>query len=261
MAFPLHQSQLKQNFYPSLGGLSRLAGQQVNLHRSIHTSLFLQNRSIYEDTEDFTPSRSNRTGLTRQYHENEERHTDINSSSYYDEDEGSSGFRRSNRGRFENRRGGNHSYDDFDGRGRSFDNFEGRGRRQDFNYDNFDATDGPDGPVDASTLPEVKKDFFKPTEQLISRTPEENSSFLRDHKITVTGETIPPPIQEFADFDFPREFLNKLQQFASPTAIQAQGWSVAFNGQDFIGVGQVSNICVKPFKNYNWMLDLTFQYM
>ena len=62
---------------------------------------------------------------------------------------------------------------------------------------------------------------------------------MKTHDISVKGNSIPAPIQAFSDHEFPERVQNLLQEFEAPTAIQAQGWSVALSGKDLIGIGQV----------------------
>ena len=94
--------------------------------------------------------------------------------------------------------------------------------------------------VDKSNLITIKKNFFSPTEQLLSRVDSDNQRFLAEHNISIQGSNISPPIQQFSDHEFPDNLVNKLKQFSAPTAIQAQGWSIALSGEDLIGIGQVS---------------------
>ena len=222
------------------------------VRRSLHTSLSVTNRgSTYEDYEDNDDnfSRNNRRGGRQSGlglgDEDDEfpsrrragRQSDLG---YYDRDDdfssrrdggggGGGGYR--GRGGF---RGGR---DDYRNRNGNFGGGGGGGRQSfDFDSSEFSSIE----PIDTSTLPEVKKDFFEPSEQLKARNPEENNSYLKENNITVRGENVPPPIQQFTDYNFPPQFLKQMQEFTAPTPIQAQGWSIAMSGKDFVGIGQVS---------------------
>ena len=106
-------------------------------------------------------------------------------------------------------------------------------------YDNANEQ-GCDDTHESVDLPSIEKNFFKPSSALLSRSTEENEEYLRAHNINVKGSDAPPPIQSFSEQEFPERVLSLLQEFDAPTAIQAQGWSVALSGKDLIGIGQVS---------------------
>jgi len=62
-------------------------------------------------------------------------------------------------------------------------------------------------------------------------------------EITVNGDNIPNPNQEFEEGNFTSEVLAtiKKQGFAIPTAIQAQGWPIALSGRDMVGIAQTGS--------------------
>ncbi|XP_075978960.1 uncharacterized protein LOC142978406 [Anticarsia gemmatalis] len=68
----------------------------------------------------------------------------------------------------------------------------------------------------------------------------DSDDYRSEHNITVIGEDIPDPYTEIDSSGFPsyiKEFL-KEQGFAKPTVIQSQGWPIALNGQNFVGIAQ-----------------------
>jgi len=87
----------------------------------------------------------------------------------------------------------------------------------------------------------LEKDLFKPTEELSQRSAEDNKKFLEENNMILQGEDLPPAIQKFSEQEFPEGFQQKLEKFPSPTPIQAQGWSIALSGRDFIGIGQTGS--------------------
>ena len=69
--------------------------------------------------------------------------------------------------------------------------------------------------------------------------------FRAEHEITLVkgSERAPNPIFEFADGGFP-DYINKELSragFKAPTPIQAQGFSIALSGADFVGVAQTGS--------------------
>ncbi|KAF2363371.1 DEAD/DEAH box helicase domain [Trinorchestia longiramus] len=96
-------------------------------------------------------------------------------------------------------------------------------------------------PVDIKNLPPLRKDFFQPNEEVLQEPVEHHENFLKQHKITVTGRDVPPPIQKFSDHQFPEGISKNLAAFDAPTPIQAQGWSIALKGLDMIGIGQTGS--------------------
>ncbi|KAJ2944281.1 hypothetical protein O0L34_g18267 [Tuta absoluta] len=68
----------------------------------------------------------------------------------------------------------------------------------------------------------------------------EVDDFRNEHNITVIGKEIPRPYTDIEKSDFPdyiKTFL-KQQGFQKPTVIQAQGWPVALNDQNLVGIAQ-----------------------
>lgn len=111
-----------------------------------------------------------------------------------------------------------------------------------FNYDLTRAKAMKRQPkVDMRRLPLLKKDFFVPTPELERRSAAENEKYLAENNIIVSGQDLPPAIQQFSEYDFGEKISARLQQYDAPTAIQAQGWSIALQGRDLIGVGEVND--------------------
>lgn len=66
------------------------------------------------------------------------------------------------------------------------------------------------------------------------------NDYRNEHNITVKGDNVPDPYIEINNCEFPeyiKEFLNE-QGFSKPTVIQSQGWPIALNGQNFVGIAQ-----------------------
>jgi len=122
-----------------------------------------------------------------------------------------------------------------------FGNSNNRSNNNGFGNDYSNTTHHHNEAVDKSNLITIKKNFFSPTEQLLSRVDSDNQRFLAEHNISIQGSNISPPIQQFSDHEFPDNLVNKLKQFSAPTAIQAQGWSIALSGEDLIGIGQTGS--------------------
>jgi len=95
--------------------------------------------------------------------------------------------------------------------------------------------------LDSSKNVPLEKNLFKPTAELLERSAEDNKNYLAEHNITLDGTDLPPPVQKFSDQEYPDGFQAKLERFSAPTAIQAQGWSIAMSGRDFIGIGQTGS--------------------
>lgn len=75
------------------------------------------------------------------------------------------------------------------------------------------------------TLTPFQKNFYRPCESVLTRTPQEIERFHRKHEITTKGRDVPPPLLEFSEGGFPDYAMREIQKcgFDKPTAIQAQG--------------------------------------
>lgn len=75
------------------------------------------------------------------------------------------------------------------------------------------------------------------------RSKEEVDQYRLAKEITVKGNNIPNPTQNFMEGNFPDSLMQELikQGFAEPTAIQAQGWPIALSGRDMVGIAQTGS--------------------
>ncbi|XP_018016385.1 DEAD-box ATP-dependent RNA helicase 20 [Hyalella azteca] len=152
------------------------------------------------------------------------------------EDEDDDEYRqRSRRGPMRGRYGGGQSWNN---RRQNFDNSSFRPRHNQKFSDSFSEDTKP---INLEDLPPLKKDFLNLNPELMDQPKEHHQDFLRQHKIIISGQDIPPPIQKFQDHEFPEGIMKSLAQFDAPTPIQAQGWSIALKGLDMVGIGQTGS--------------------
>lgn len=93
------------------------------------------------------------------------------------------------------------------------------------------------------TLQPLRKNFYKPSASVLSRTRTEIEDFHRKHEITVRGQDSVQPIFEFNEVGFPSYITTELahQGFKQPTVIQSQSWPVAMAGRDLVGIAQTGS--------------------
>jgi len=156
-------------------------------------------------------------------------------------------------GRFEDRRGGGgmrgggrggggfRGGNDRFGGGRGGGGFDRRGGGS-FN-------DGPGGSLknvrwDDYTLVPIEKNFYNPQPSIANADPRDVEAFRNEHQITIQrGSNVPNPITSFNEGGFPDYVLGEISRkgFKSPTAIQAQGWSLALSGLNTVGIAQTGS--------------------
>ncbi|XP_058835248.1 uncharacterized protein LOC131692296 [Topomyia yanbarensis] len=92
-------------------------------------------------------------------------------------------------------------------------------------------------------LEPFQKDFYQPHPNVLTRTQEEVQAFREDMQVTVMGNSVPHPAQNFEEGNFPDFVMNEInkQGFPAPTAIQAQGWPIALSGRDLVGIAQTGS--------------------
>uniref|UniRef100_A0A1L8DH98 RNA helicase n=2 Tax=Nyssomyia neivai TaxID=330878 RepID=A0A1L8DH98_9DIPT len=92
-------------------------------------------------------------------------------------------------------------------------------------------------------LPAFPKDFYQPHPRALARTDTDIANFRHMMEITVSGNRVPHPNQNFDEGGFPEYVMREIskQGFASPTAIQAQGWPIALSGRDMVGIAQTGS--------------------
>ncbi|CAD8167338.1 unnamed protein product [Paramecium pentaurelia] len=91
----------------------------------------------------------------------------------------------------------------------------------------------------------IKKVFINKPIQSISSV-ETIKEFRAQHNIFIRSQhvNVPDPIMRFEDVScFPQMLMDLLIKagFKGPTAIQAQGWSIALSGHDLIGIAQTGS--------------------
>ncbi|XP_071442113.1 probable ATP-dependent RNA helicase DDX17 isoform X1 [Hetaerina americana] len=96
---------------------------------------------------------------------------------------------------------------------------------------------------DLKTLQPFTKDFYVPHPNIMRRNIREVEQYRSSKEITVKGNNVPFPNQHFEEGNFPDYVMREIrkQGFAEPTAIQAQGWPIALNGRDMVGIAQTGS--------------------
>jgi ATP-dependent RNA helicase DDX5/DBP2 len=92
------------------------------------------------------------------------------------------------------------------------------------------------------SLVPFKKNFYQPSETAQGRSTEEIRVFSEQHEITCKGANIPHPIDNFGE-GLPDYILQEIsrQGFEKPTAIQAQGLSIALSGRNLVGIAKTGS--------------------
>lgn len=96
---------------------------------------------------------------------------------------------------------------------------------------------------DVEQLEPFSKDFYQPHPNIVARTPEQVEMFRTTMKITVAGNRVPLPNEDFCESNFPENIMREIlkQGFAIPTPIQSQGWPIALSGRDLVGIAQTGS--------------------
>lgn len=96
---------------------------------------------------------------------------------------------------------------------------------------------------DTESLPRFEKNFYREHPIVQSRSNAEVDEYRQAKEITVTGRNCPKPCQSFEETNLPEYLANVIRRmkFTTPTAIQAQGFSVALSGRDLVGVAQTGS--------------------
>ena len=92
-------------------------------------------------------------------------------------------------------------------------------------------------------LEPFQKDFYVPHPSVMGRAAEEVQTFREQMQITVMGNNVPHPCQNFEEGNFPEYVMTEIkkQGFPRPTAIQSQGWPIALSGRDMVGIAQTGS--------------------
>jgi len=100
-------------------------------------------------------------------------------------------------------------------------------------------------PVDWSrlTLPVFQKNFYREHPSITALPEDQVANWRKSAEMHVTGQNIPRPVTGFREANFPGYLLKEIAKagFTKPTAIQAQGWSMAMSGRDMIGVAETGS--------------------
>ncbi|GAB6032664.1 putative ATP-dependent RNA helicase ddx17 [Chamberlinius hualienensis] len=96
---------------------------------------------------------------------------------------------------------------------------------------------------DLSRLQPFEKDFYREHPEVARRSTMEVDGYRRSKEITVRGRDLPNPILRFEEGEFPDYVMQSFreQNFVEPTSIQAQGWPVALQGRDLVGIAQTGS--------------------
>lgn len=96
---------------------------------------------------------------------------------------------------------------------------------------------------DISRLAPFEKNFYQPSQIVLSRPAYEVEQYRNEKDITLRGKGCPNPIQYFTDYEFPEYVVNEIrrQNYEFPTPIQAQGWPIALSGRDMVGIAQTGS--------------------
>jgi superfamily II DNA/RNA helicase len=93
------------------------------------------------------------------------------------------------------------------------------------------------------TLSPLKKNFYKPSPNVVDRARAEIEGFHRKNEITVHGRDAPSCCFEFHEVGFPSYITSELtrQGFTAPTVIQSSSWPIAMSGRDLVGIAQTGS--------------------
>ncbi|XP_071359800.1 probable ATP-dependent RNA helicase DDX17 [Trachinotus anak] len=92
-------------------------------------------------------------------------------------------------------------------------------------------------------LPKFEKNFYAEHPEVQRMSQFEMEEYRRKKEITIRGSGCQKPITAFHQAQFPQYVMDVLMQqnFKEPTAIQSQGFPVALNGRDMVGIAQTGS--------------------
>jgi superfamily II DNA/RNA helicase len=92
-------------------------------------------------------------------------------------------------------------------------------------------------------LQKFEKFFYHEHPAVTARSPLEVQQYFAMSEITVNGRNIPKPIIHFNEASFPEYIMSviRMQNWTTPTPIQAQGWPIALSGRDMVGIAQTGS--------------------
>ena len=96
---------------------------------------------------------------------------------------------------------------------------------------------------DINALPRFDKNFYKEHAAVQARSNQEIDDYRNLKEITVSGRNAPKPVQSFEELSLPEYLANVIRRmnFTEPTAIQAQGFTIAISGRDLVGIAQTGS--------------------
>lgn len=98
------------------------------------------------------------------------------------------------------------------------------------------------GPI-TGPLVVFEKNFYNPSETVLTRPLLEIQNYRDLHEITIKGTEIPHPSLELNENGFPDYIMQEIQSqgFQKPTIIQSQAWPIALSGRDMVGIAQTGS--------------------
>ncbi|KAK1577100.1 hypothetical protein Q3G72_018970 [Acer saccharum] len=101
----------------------------------------------------------------------------------------------------------------------------------------------PPSKLDLDGLTSFEKNFYVASPSVTAISEKEVEEYRLQREITVEGRDVPKPVKSFSDVGFPEYVMQEIAKagFVEPTAIQAQGWPMALNGRDLIGIAETGS--------------------
>lgn len=96
---------------------------------------------------------------------------------------------------------------------------------------------------DLTKLAPFEKNFYQPTSTVLCQPADAVEKYRTENQMTLRGSEIPNPIHNFGDCGFPDYIMAEIRKkgFQQPTPIQSQGWPIALQGRDFVGIAQTGS--------------------
>jgi len=96
---------------------------------------------------------------------------------------------------------------------------------------------------DMNSLPRFEKNFYREHPAVQARSQQDVEAFRESKEITVQGRNVPKPVQSFEELTLPDNIASVIrrQNFTEPTAIQAQGFTIAISGRNMVGIAQTGS--------------------
>lgn len=116
----------------------------------------------------------------------------------------------------------------------------------------------------------MRKNFYKASSSVTSRSRSELEAYQQKHEITMRGRDAPTPVFDFNEVGFPSYVTTEVarQGFKNPTVIQSTAWPIAMSGRDLVGIAQTGsgenhlNSCLNfPIFIFYYVLGKTLAYI